>query len=63
MFVNAKETLVIGFKGGKRRMQKGQAFDERDELVRAHPELFDFGTGSGEVRVEQATRRPGEKRG
>ncbi len=60
MFVKARDTLSIGHQGGVRRIAKGEAFDEHDDLVRAHPELFDFGT---EARIETATRRPGEKRG
>lgn len=53
---------------GKRpiSVNKGDAWDDRSEVVKAHPDLFGKEPptvhGRDEAQVEQATAAPGEKR-
>lgn len=69
--VIARDTCVAGYNGQVYHLQRGQAWDANDPLVKARPELFTeddryinrtVPVEQTRKRVERATRRPGERR-
>lgn len=53
--VRARQSAVLRVDGGYITVREGQAFDEDDPVVRAHPAVF-------EPPVEEATANPGQRR-
>lgn len=71
--VKADVACVLFWNGGQIVLSPGAAFDDADDVVKAHPEMFAFDTDVETQRitavavgpdapVEEATARPGEKR-
>jgi hypothetical protein len=55
MQVRANADVVVRINGMPSAVREGQAFDDKDEVVRAYPWLF-------EAPVEEATANPGQRR-
>lgn len=65
--VVALATTSVGWDGGRVRLSQGDLWDADDPFVRAHPDLFAADAPERMIHrtvapVEQATRRPGERR-
>lgn len=55
MRVRATADAIVRINGMPTSVREGQAFDEKDDVVREHPWLF-------EQPVEEATANPGQRR-
>lgn len=65
--VVALATTSVGWDGGRVRLSEGDLWAADDPFVKAHPDLFTDDAPARMIHrtvapIEQATRRPGERR-